>query len=45
MHELRSSGIPSTPTPYKPVVAGGANANLEETLRGEQDMVEVGKEC
>ncbi|CAJ1937935.1 unnamed protein product [Sphenostylis stenocarpa] len=44
IHEPRSSGIPSTPTSYKPVVAGGGNANLEETLCGEQDMVETSKE-
>ncbi|KAK7369432.1 hypothetical protein VNO80_11469 [Phaseolus coccineus] len=40
IHEPGSPSIPSTPTPYKPVVAGGANANLEETLCGEQDMVQ-----
>jgi len=43
-HEPRSSGIPSTPIPDKPVVAGGATAKLEETLCGEQDMVEASKE-
>ncbi|WVZ23762.1 hypothetical protein V8G54_002306 [Vigna mungo] len=43
-HEPRSSGIPSTPTLDKPVVAGGASAKLEETLCCEQDMVEVSKE-
>lgn len=44
MHEPGSFGIPSTPTPYKLVVPGGDNANLEETLRGERDEVEISKE-
>ncbi|KAG5029760.1 hypothetical protein JHK87_013274 [Glycine soja] len=44
MHEPGPFGIPSTLTPYKLVVPGGDNANLEETLRGERDEVEISKE-
>ncbi|TKY60376.1 TSL-kinase interacting protein 1 [Spatholobus suberectus] len=44
IHEPRSFGIPSTPIPYKPAVPGVGNANLEETLCGERDKVEVSKE-
>ncbi|RDX61126.1 TSL-kinase interacting protein 1, partial [Mucuna pruriens] len=37
MHEPKSFGIPSTPTPYEPVVPGGGNANLE-TLFAEPEL-------
>ncbi|XP_027366871.1 TSL-kinase interacting protein 1 isoform X1 [Abrus precatorius] len=45
IHELRSFGIASTPTPHEPGVLGGteggSDANLEETLCVERDKVEV----
>ncbi|KAG5136639.1 hypothetical protein JHK82_021370 [Glycine max] len=44
MLEPGSFGIPSTPTPDKPDVAGSGNANLEETLCGERDKVRISKE-
>ncbi|KAK7399439.1 hypothetical protein VNO78_10621 [Psophocarpus tetragonolobus] len=44
MHEPRTFGMPSTPTPCEPVVPGCGNVNLKEILCGERDTVEVSKE-